>query len=112
MNDALTAHDPLQRRSWATTLAQERDEFGCESPRGRDTSALSFDEPEGALDSAAESDRLLEHRVEHRCEVAGRGIDDLQYLGRRRLLLQRLARLGQKPRILHRNNRLRRKVLQ
>jgi hypothetical protein len=37
MDDALTAHDPLQRRSWATTLAQERYEFGCETPRCRDT---------------------------------------------------------------------------
>src|SRR5215467_2424400 len=107
MDDALTAHDPLQRRSWATSLAQERDEFGCKSPRGRDTSALPFDEPEGALDSAAESDRLLEHRVKHRCEVAGRGIDDLQYLGCRSLLLQGLARLGQEPCVLHGDHRLR-----
>jgi len=30
---------------------------------------------------------LFEHRVEHRGEVAGRGIDDLQYLGGRGLLL-------------------------
>src|SRR5262245_65154509 len=59
----------------------------------------------------AEPDRSLEHRVEHRCEVAGRGIDDLQYLGGRGLLLQRLARLGQEPRVLHCDNRLRREVL-
>ncbi len=31
---------------------------------------------------------LFEHRVEHRREVAGRGIDDLQHLGGRGLLLQ------------------------
>src|SRR5262249_45485561 len=36
----------------------------------------------------AESDRPFEHRVEHRGEVAGRGIDDLQHLGGRGLLLQ------------------------
>jgi hypothetical protein len=29
--------------------------------------------------------------AEHWCQIAGRGVDDLQYLGRRRLLLQRLA---------------------
>ena len=37
---------------------------------------------------------LLQHRVEHRREVAGRGIDDLQHLGGRGLLLQRLVTLG------------------
>ena len=61
---------------------------------------------------AAQAARLLQYRVEHRGEVAGRGIDHLQYLGGRGLLLQRLARLGQQPRVLHRDDRLRRKVLQ
>jgi hypothetical protein len=56
--------------------------------------------------------RLFEDRVENRSEVAGRGIDDLQYLGSRRLLLQRFARLGQEPRILHCDDRLRREILQ
>ena len=56
--------------------------------------------------------RLLQHRVEHRREVAGRAIDDLQYLGGRGLLLQRLARLGDQPRILHRDHRLRGEILQ
>ena len=37
---------------------------------------------------------------------------DLQYLGGRGLLLQGLARLGQEPRVLHRDHRLRREVLQ
>ena len=55
---------------------------------------------------------FFEHRVEHRREVAGRRIDDLQHLGRRGLLLQRLARLGQEPCVLHRDDRLRREVLQ
>ena len=56
--------------------------------------------------------RLFQDRVEHRREVAGRGIDDLQHLGRRGLLLQSLARLGQEPRVLHRDDRLRREILQ
>ena len=51
---------------------------------------------------------LLQDRIEHWRKVAGRGIDDLQYLGGRGLLLQRLARLGQEPRILHSDDRLRR----
>src|ERR1700758_4342136 len=42
----------------------------------------------------AQGRRLSEHRVEHGCEVAGRRIDDLQDLGGRGLLLQRLVTLG------------------
>ena len=37
---------------------------------------------------------LFEHRVEHRREVAGRGVDDPQHLGGRGLLLQRLGQFG------------------
>ena len=54
----------------------------------------------------------LQYRVEYRQEVAGRGIDDLQYLGGCGLLLQGLARLGDEPRVLHRDHRLRGEVLQ
>jgi len=50
--------------------------------------------------------RLLQNRIEYRGEITGRRIDDLQYLGGRGLLLQRLARLGQQPRILHCDDRL------
>src|SRR5262245_36959249 len=60
----------------------------------------------------AEPDRSLEHRVEDRGEVAGGGIDDLQYLGGRGLLFQGFARLDNEPRILHRDDRLCREVLQ
>jgi hypothetical protein len=38
--------------------------------------------------------RLVEHRVEHRREVARRRIDDLQHLSGRGLLLQRLTDLA------------------
>jgi hypothetical protein len=54
--------------------------------------------------------RLFEHRLEDRGEVAGRGIDDLQHLGNGSLLLQGFARLGQEPRILHCDDRLRREI--
>ena len=37
---------------------------------------------------------LFEHCIEHRREVAGRAVDDLQDLGGRSLLRQCLARLG------------------
>jgi hypothetical protein len=54
----------------------------------------------------------FQHRIEDRAEVAGRRIDDLQYLGRSGLLLQCLARLGQEPRVFHCDHRLRGKILQ
>jgi hypothetical protein len=60
----------------------------------------------------AEARRLIEHRVEHRSQVAGGAVDDLQHLGGRGLLLQRLARLGDQPRVLDRDHRLRCEVFE
>ena len=68
--------------------------------------------PKHAKSGFAQPHRLFEHRVEDRREVAGRRVDHLQYLGGRGLLLQGLARLGQEPRVLHRDHRLRREVFQ
>src|SRR5262249_39852557 len=48
----------------------------------------------------------------HRLKVAGRGIDDLQHFSGCGLLLQRLARLGQEPRVFHRDHRLLREILE
>src|SRR5262249_22185972 len=62
--------------------------------------------------NAAQPVRLLQDRVEHWREVAGRRVDDLQHLGGRGLLLQSLARLSYEPRVLHCNYRLRGEVLQ
>src|SRR5438045_3213905 len=61
---------------------------------------------------AAQGMRLLQYRVEYRRQIAGRGIDDPQHLGGRGLLLQGLLRLGDQPRVFHRDDRLRREVLQ
>ena len=47
-----------------------------------------------AVAASAQPHRLFEHRVEHRREVAGRGIDDLQYLGGRGLLVARFFEFG------------------
>ena len=49
---------------------------------------------------------LFEHGVEHRLQLARRRIDDLQHLGCRCLLLQRLARFGDQSRILNRDDGL------
>jgi len=70
---------------------------------------VSCENPKGGV---TQPHRLFEHCVEHRREVAGQGIDDLQHLGGGGLLLQRLARLGEKPRILHCNDCLRCEILQ
>src|SRR6516162_4224273 len=55
---------------------------------------------------------LFQYRVEHRREVTRRGVDDLQYVGSRGLLRQRLARLGQEPGVLHRDDGLCGEVLE
>ena len=47
-----------------------------------------------AENGAAQAHRPFQHHVEYRPEVAGRGVDDLQYLGGRGLPLQRLVTLG------------------
>src|SRR5262249_24845454 len=44
-----------------------------------------------AVRSATGEPGLLENRIKDRCEVAWRGVNDLQYLGSRSLLLQGLA---------------------
>src|SRR5207248_3959485 len=44
--------------------------------------------------------------------ISGRGIDDPQHLGGRGLLFQRLACLGNEPRVLHSDDRLGGEVLQ
>src|SRR6516225_6286260 len=67
---------------------------------------------QASMVGAAEAVCLFQDRVEDGGEIAGRGVDDLQYLGSGGLLLQGLARLGQEPRILHRDDSLRREILQ
>jgi hypothetical protein len=62
---------------------------GCRDPR-----AVAVDRPQHALNGVAQPDRLFQHRVEYRGEVAGRGVDDLQYLGGRGLLLEGFVTLG------------------
>jgi len=55
---------------------------------------------------------FFEDRLEHRPEIAGRGVDDTQHFGRGGLLLQRLASFGNEPRVLYRDHRLGREILQ
>src|ERR1700739_867684 len=79
--------------------------------RGRSESR-AVEKRQGTESRAAKAVGLLQDSVEYRGEAAWRGIDDLQHLGGRGLLLQRLARLVDEARVLHRNDRLRGKILQ
>ena len=64
------------------------------------------------MGSAAQKVCLFQDRVEHRREVAGRGVDDLEDLGGRSPLFQSFARLVEEARVLHRDNGLGGEVLQ
>src|SRR5260370_700397 len=79
---------------------------------GTKMKGLTIPGSENAKGSLAQPRCLLQHCVEHRREVAGRGVDDPQHLGGRGLLLERFARLGDEARVFHRDHRLRREVLQ
>ncbi len=61
---------------------------------------------QAAVHGTTKAMRLFEDRVEHRREITGRAIDDLQHLGGRRLLLQGLARLVEQADVLDRNDSL------
>jgi hypothetical protein len=68
--------------------------------------------PENAHLCFAQARRSFEHRIENWREIAQRGNDDLEDLGSRGLLFESLTRLGQKPCVLHRDDRLGGEVLQ
>jgi hypothetical protein len=55
---------------------------------------LAVDPPNVSVSRLAEAQRLLQDRVEHRGEIAGGGIDDLQYFGGRGLLLTRFDKFS------------------
>jgi len=59
----------------------------------------------------AQTHRFFEHHVEDGRKIAGRGVDDAKHLSGGGLLLQGFAGLGQQPRVLYRDDRLRSEVL-
>src|SRR5262249_32808004 len=68
---------------------------------------------QGAEIGATHARRILQHRLEYRLQLTGRARDDLEHLGGRGLLLQRLAyfararlHLVEQPHVLDRNHRL------
>ena len=73
---------------------QELGEPRWDTPQSNSIELLAVIGPQRAKRRAAQPVRLLQDRIEHRPEVAGRGIDDLQYLGHRRLSRKSLVALG------------------
>ena len=53
-----------------------------------------------------EANRLLKYCIKHRCQIARRGVNDLQHLGGRGLLFQRLTLLSNQPHVFDRDHRL------
>src|SRR5262252_427628 len=98
--------------AWPESLPQPIGKARRETPYRYRTIFLTVVDVQTPNFGTAEPMRLFQYRLEHRRKVAGRGVDDLQYLGSSSLLLQGLARLGQEPRVLNRNNGLRREILQ
>jgi hypothetical protein len=99
------ADDPLSLsqypRQWGTTdsglnwaeLTKPLDNTRLTS-HGRGMEALAIKGIEVPVGGPTKTHRPFEHRIEHRREIAGRRIDDLQYLSARGLLSERLVSFG------------------
>src|SRR5712691_7428207 len=84
-----------------------RTTLDCDRPE-----MLPLAEEQRPIGRTAKSSRLVEDRLENRSEVTGRRVDDTEHLGCRGLLVEGLARLGDEARVLHRDHRLGREILQ
>ena len=96
MNQALSSHAPDRRTTRdrpAERLLQPFDKVRI-TARGGSVQQFAVERPDVTEGRLAQPHRLFEHRVEDRREIAGRGVDDLQDLGGRGLLLQRLAEVA------------------
>src|SRR6266545_6637078 len=85
---------------------------GSRAPNGGGMELFPVISEEDAERGVAQPRRLFEHRLKYWRKVARRGIDDPEHFGGRRLLVERLARLGDEPRVLNRDDGLCREVLQ
>src|SRR3954452_6452046 len=112
MHDIVTGGDPGENIMWTRRWwrsCQEVMQCGRTAAPSDAVEILAVISRHQAECALAQPQRLFQHRAEHRGKVARRRVDDLQYLGSRSLLLQRLPRLSNKSCILHRDDRLRRK---
>jgi len=75
-------------------LAQEIGEWAGDATHRDGAEPIAVGYMQATACSTAEAMRPLQHRIEDRGEVAGRAVDNLQYLGGRGLLRQRFVALG------------------
>ena len=97
LDDAFSLHHPVKDSAWCRSdwslLEQPLDEFRV--PPGCDrTTEITLDPKDVAIRCTAQTQRLLQNRIEYRGEVTGRAVDDLQYFGGRGLPLQPSITLG------------------
>ena len=81
-------------------------ESGRDAQQRHPFDAFAIVRQERAERRPAQPHRPLQHRIEHRCQIARRRVDHLQHLGGRGLLFQRLALFGDQPCVLDRDHRL------
>jgi hypothetical protein len=91
---ALSIDQSLMEGVAAEWLTNHRHEFFAVATRRDRAEMFTVKQNEGTFSRAASVMRLLQDSVENRSEIAGRGVDDLQYLRGRGLLFQRLVTLG------------------
>src|SRR6516162_9095918 len=116
LDGSIAVEKPTKHRTFVrfqgTEVAQSDLELVSEPALRRERESVAITDPEDSKCRLTQDECFVQQRVEHWGEVAGRRIDHLQDLGGRGLLLQRLACLGDEPRVLHPDDRLRREVLQ
>ena len=83
------------------------DALRCDTPEAVAVAQAQHTEP-----AATDTYSVRQHCLEDRLQVARRCGDDLQHLRGGGLLLQRLLRLGDQPRVLDSDDRLRGEILQ
>src|SRR6266446_10940340 len=111
MDDPLAMQE-ARLRARATRLSQHFcKRLGIAAGRHR-SEVLTVVNVQRSVREPAESASFLQDYIEYRLQITRRGIDDPQNLGGGGLLLQCLARLGNQPRVLDCDDRLRGEVLQ
>jgi len=97
MEQALVAKKPSDESILGDLMLLPRKKLGKsrrEATVGGRVDAFPVQGMQNSECSAAQLQSLVEHGIEHRREVAGRGIDHLQHLGGGGLSLQRFVALG------------------
>src|SRR5438067_1050539 len=104
-------HPPLANPGWPT-VAQPFCERLRQATRHHGSEFLAIVKLQRAARDGAKCMRFLQDRFEDGGEITRRGIDHAEHLGGGSLLLQGFARFGDQPRVLYRDDRLRREIVQ